>query len=417
MSDHNSDRAKLAPVAPGSGGAKAQPSTALNSLTGLRFIAAIGTFLFHATLMVNPLNFSWPMITPFADDSVAQRVSELFSYSGFVGLSFFFVLSGFVLTWSARPGSSVRTFYRRRLAKVFPNHLVMWVLAMLLFAGGVVTWRVWLPNLFLVQAWFPDFKISQAMNVPAWSLCAELFFYLCFPLLLRPISRLSTRGLWIGAGAMVAGLAVYQVALMTIIPGKTTPGPPLLADLQYWLGYLFPAGRLFEFVLGMFVARIVLARKWIRVGPLLATVILAVSYVVTLFVPANFALNLVTLAPIGLVVGAFANADLEGKRTMLRGRVMVFLGKISFAFYLVQMVTVFYFRAVTGGARYSVPVGILVLLGLFAMSILGGWLLFRFVETPAMRWWGRKRDKPVALAPAPGDDPASRDVGGERRAA
>lgn len=62
----------------------------LSSLTGLRFFAAIGVVFYHLRIYFAPIG-----------DSLA-----IFSY-GFTGVSFFFILSGFVLTWS-QP-SDVRT--------------------------------------------------------------------------------------------------------------------------------------------------------------------------------------------------------------------------------------------------------------------------------------------------------------------
>lgn len=44
-------------------------------------------------------------------------------------LSFFFVLSGFVMTWSARPGDTATAFWRRRAAKIYPLHAVTWFAA------------------------------------------------------------------------------------------------------------------------------------------------------------------------------------------------------------------------------------------------------------------------------------------------
>ena len=79
----------------------------------------------------------------------------------------------------------------------------------------------------------------------------------------------------------------------------------------------------------------------------------------------------------------------------------VWFRKISFVFYMCEMVTIFYLRYVTGGPKFSTPVGILVLLGLFAATVLGGWLLYRFVEMPMMRRWGRKRP---GLVPVSGVD-------------
>ncbi|WP_340686938.1 acyltransferase [Amycolatopsis coloradensis] len=418
MSDSNGDRARLVPVSPGSGSATTQPSKTLDSLTGIRFVAALMTFLFHITVLVNPLDFSWPAISPFADTGLAESIYWFFGYSGYIGLSFFFVLSGFVITWSAKPGTSARAFIRRRLVKVFPNHLVMWAAVMLLFAGGVVSWQVWLPNLFLVQSWFPTYTISQSMNVPAWSLCAELLFYLSFPFLVKPLFRLSSRGLWIGAAAMVVGLGLYQLAVSTFIPGPAAGSGVPMSDTQYWLAYLFPVGRIFEFLLGMFLARIVITGQWpARLGPLVATLIMAVGYAATLFVPVQLALNLITLAPIGIVVAAFANADLRGTRTLVRGKRMVFLGKISFGFYMCQAVTVFYFRAVTGGPKYDLAGALLLSLGMFAMTLLGGWLLFRFVETPMMRRFGRKPGEPAAPVQPRGADLKSPDASEERSAA
>lgn len=419
MSDSNGDMGRLVPAGPGSGGAATatQRPKALNSLTALRFIAALMTFAFHTTVMVNPLNFSWPAISPFADAGVAKWFSWFFGYSGYVGLSYFFVLSGFVITWSTRRGTPARVFIRRRLVKIFPNHVTMWAVVMLLFAAGTVSWRVWLPNLFMLHAWFPTYTISQSINVPAWSLCAELFFYLSFPLIVRPVSRLSLRGLWIGAGAMVVGLGLWQLAVNTLIPGPAAGSGVPMSPTQYWLAYLFPAGRIFEFLLGMFLARIVAAGKWpVRIGPLVATSIMVVAYAATLVAPVQASINLITLAPIGIVVAAFANADLRGTRTHLRGRRMVFLGQLSFGFYMCQSATVFYFRAVTGG-KFATPLALLLIVGLFAMTLFGGWLLFRFVESPMMRRWSRKREKPAVPARAPGADPNSPGAGEERSAA
>lgn len=416
MSNSNGDVAKLSPVSPGSDSAAPPPPKSLDSLTGMRFIAALMTFLFHTTLLINPLNFSWPAITPFADLEVAAWAAQAFSFSGFVGLSFFFLLSGFVITWSTRPDSSMRTYLRRRLVKVFPNHLVMWALVMLIFAGGVVAWTTWLPNALLIHAWFPDFSISQSMNVPAWSLSAEMLFYLSFPLLIKPISKLGTRGLWIGAASMVVGLALYQLAINFLVAGPAAGDPSAMSPMQYWLAYLFPPARMFEFGLGMFLARLVLADKW-RMGPGLATVIMVVAFAATYFVPIQAALNFTTLAPIGIVVASFARADIRGTRTFLRNRPMVFLGKISFGFYLVQVLTVFYFQKALGGMTFSTPVAILFLAGLLVTSAIGGWLLFRFVETPMMRRFGRKSRKPAAPAPVQSVETTSPAATQEREAA
>src|ERR1700724_2566259 len=94
----------------------------LPSLTGLRWFAAFGVFGFH---MLHSPELS-------ADPGMRAVLTVAFQ-SGAAGVTFFFVLSGLVLTWAARPEDRAVAFWRRRVARVVPNHVVVWVgvLAML----------------------------------------------------------------------------------------------------------------------------------------------------------------------------------------------------------------------------------------------------------------------------------------------
>ena len=103
----------------------AQPATSdsvshgrrdLPSLTGLRFVAALMVFGFHSAgygVTTTP----WWHLPQF----------------GFLGVAFFFVLSGVVLTWSTRPGQSAGAFWQRRFARVYPSHAVTAVIAIALY--------------------------------------------------------------------------------------------------------------------------------------------------------------------------------------------------------------------------------------------------------------------------------------------
>ena len=79
-----------------------------NSLTSLRFVAALLVFANHI------------------GDAYAREGSALWQVleSGFVGVTFFFVLSGFVLTWTHSPADRPGQFFRRRIARIVPNYFV-----------------------------------------------------------------------------------------------------------------------------------------------------------------------------------------------------------------------------------------------------------------------------------------------------
>ncbi|HYA44548.1 MAG TPA: acyltransferase family protein [Acidimicrobiales bacterium] len=84
---------------------------------------------------------------------------------GSSAVALFFVLSGFVLAWSAKPGAQARAFYVRRVARIYPVHLVMLAAAAVLPVVQVArSVTVALPSLFLVQAWSTNLNVVYGMN-------------------------------------------------------------------------------------------------------------------------------------------------------------------------------------------------------------------------------------------------------------
>ncbi|MGP4115522.1 acyltransferase family protein, partial [Streptomyces sp. 4N509B] len=308
-------------------------------------------FLAHATLLVSPLDMTSP-VSFFADADTATRLADFFAPAGNIGVSFFFVLSGFVLTWSWAPGGRATSFWRRRVLKIYPNHVVVWILAMWLWAssGPVETW---LPNLFLVHTFTNDPTVIFSVNHPSWTLCAELLFYALFPAFILLVRRIPERALWLWAGVMAAGVAGMALTTKYLIGGAAIPGLDLTLN-QQWFGLYFAPPRLFEFVLGMVLARIVAAGRWPRrVGLAPATALFALGYWAALALPDPYGFSLATIIPVSMIICAAAASDLAATTTpvtgrfgagWLRSRLMVWLGTVSFAFYMVQAVIIFYGR-------------------------------------------------------------------------
>jgi peptidoglycan/LPS O-acetylase OafA/YrhL len=378
----------------------------LPSLTGLRFFAALLVFLTHSMLTVNPLKPT-TQINFFADPDVANALATIFGQSAFMGVSFFFILSGFVLTWSTPPGDGVFAFWRRRLLKIFPNHVVMWVACLVLFAAAYTPFVAWLPSLFLVQSFFPVLTIFTAVNPPAWSLCCELLFYMLFPLLIIPIRRLARNRLWLGALGAVAGIVAVDLFTVFVLPDAPLFPGLRLSFPQQWFSYTFPPARLFEFILGMMLARIVQERLWPNIGKLPIFALAALGYLGTIVAPPPYSFGLVTAVPLSAVICAVATADLRGARTFLHSPVMIWLGNISFGFYLCQAVVIWWGRPrIFGDGTFGIPAAIGLEIVLFGLTILAGWLLYAGVERPVMRRWSRKRRPTVRSTPAAPVSPA-----------
>ncbi|MCQ8772440.1 acyltransferase family protein [Streptomyces telluris] len=372
----------------------------LPSLTGLRFVAALLVFFFHLS------------VEKLYDDSANPVLSKIFNPAGGVGVSFFFILSGFVLAWSAKPNRPAREFLRRRLAKIYPNHLLLWVLTLplLLLFGEQVAAGSATANLALVQTWIPRLDFFFSVNRPSWSLCCELFFYLMFPLLARFVGRLGRTGTWTVVAATVAG-----VWLLPVVAGLLHGGPGMPLDVshpeldsgvsvrQYWLVYAFPVSRCLEFLLGIAVAKLVKDGAWPRIPVAVATGLLAIGYAAAVQAPVLYGLSAITVIPLTLFIPAVTMADLEGRKSPLRSRSMVWLGEVSFAFYLVHQTVLRIGHDLLGHDRsWNAWTASALAAAFAAVTLLIAWAVYRWWEMPAMRLLTTRRSSRKSVPVAAG---------------
>jgi len=344
----------------------------------MRFVAALLVFLTH----VSNREF-------FSDQTINTVMVTVFSKASVLGVSFFFVLSGFVLTWSVRSTDTTGRFWRRRLVKIFPNHVVTWLLGIILFlvAGKAVTVAATVPSLFLLQAWVPVPQVIASINGPSWTLSCELVFYMAFPLLHRLLDKIPARRLW-----LTAGLAVLAVIVMPAIAGLLPqyPKSPWGGGSAWgtWVLYAAPPVRMIEFLIGMVMARIVLSGQWIRLRLSNAALLVLGGYALMLVLPGLWGWGASTVVPLALFIPAAAMADVNSTHTPTRGRIMVRLGEWSFAFYMIHyLVLLAVVAMLPSGRQYPVPVALALIVGVLAASIGAARLLHRGVELPLMRRW------------------------------
>ncbi|WP_395398573.1 acyltransferase family protein [Arthrobacter sp. UC242_113] len=291
--------------------------TRLDSLTGLRFIAAMLVVLYHASVTLVPEMY--PLVS-----------------MGQTGVTFFFLLSGFVLAWSMKPGTSKRQFYWRRFARIWPLHALTALAAVVLvFAtqGGQSVPQL-LASLLLVQGWLGDKEWVYSYNGVSWSLSCEAFFYAVFPFLAVRLSGLDAGKLFrIGAAVFFAAVALVSV-LLGFLPGFDWGA----------LFYTFPAFRVAEFIVGVCLA-IAMRNGWkprfgVGTGAAAAIGSVLILEVVDGVAPWHTAGPLagaLCIPGFALLIAAYADRDRCGGRpTFASSSAMVKLGEWSFALYLVH---------------------------------------------------------------------------------
>ena len=139
----------------------------LNQLTFTRFIAAIFIVIFHYGQKVAPFN--------------NEFISFIFKGAD-VGVSYFFILSGFVMiiAYSNYSKISIIDYFRNRVARIYPLFIIAILLVLIqqIIKREVDFIGLFL-NVFMIQAWIPGKILS--LNSPGWSLSVEFIFYLLFP--------------------------------------------------------------------------------------------------------------------------------------------------------------------------------------------------------------------------------------------
>ncbi|MEV7385559.1 acyltransferase [Streptomyces sp. NPDC091215] len=349
-------------AAPPSRPRPAAPAASLPSLTGLRWMAAVLVFGLHVH------NFRY-------FGGTGARLMDWGFEAGASGVSFFFVLSGFVLMWSARPGDRAPRFWWRRVARVYPVHLVTVGIALVMMLTlprqPRPTLLQGLADVFLVHSWWRPWW--QTLDPVSWSLACEAFFYAAFPLLALLLRRLGGRG-----ATLLAALSLLTVLALAWTDSHQWWDQPITS---------FPAARLPEFVLGAATARLVLLGRWRGPG-LEASLALAVIgyFLVPQVATDGYAATACTITGFALLIPAAAQADLRGLPSLWRRRWLVRLGELSFAFYMVHLLVLRTGTQLLGTRpRFDLVTGAAAAAVAFAVSLGLSWLLYEGVERPARR--------------------------------
>ncbi|MCK2221106.1 acyltransferase [Actinomadura sp. ATCC 31491] len=394
------------------------PANYILSLTGLRGVLAIVVFGNHF------LGLNLTFDEKATRQSAGHGLLEALFANATVAVSAFFILSGFVLTWIAGPDDTVRRFYRRRFAKVYPIHLIttLVALALLVAAFGWPAWTVVAQHLLLLHAWVPSEFSYFGLNGVTWSLSCEAFFYLCFPALLAVLNRARTGALYATVAGCVASVFVvpYLVSGVFVVtrpdpfemvPTSVTGGPFL-----YWFVHVFPLMRLPEFVVGIALALLVKQGRWRGPNLPASLVICVAGWELNNLLPGYLHVIAGMLIPWTLLVPALATADLSAARSPLRWGPLVWLGELSFSFYashlIVQEQIVGRIGEWLHGLGWVPAAGpwhwyqwVPFMLLDFAIALPVAWMLFRLVELPAQRLLRPRGARPVAV-PAPAVAPS-----------
>lgn len=133
----------------------------------------------------------------------------------------------------------------------------------------------------------------------------------------------------------------------------------------------------------------------------------AVCYALTYVIPDTFRLSLIMILPLSALIATVAVRNLNGKHGFAGSRVGIWLGDVSFAFYLVQYpIMALLVRVVARGHAMYLPGFLLMSAAVFVLSMIAAAALYHGIDKPIMTRWARKKPKPPLPQPVPAAVPA-----------
>ncbi|HVZ18733.1 MAG TPA: acyltransferase [Terriglobales bacterium] len=355
------------------------------ALTSLRFFAALHVFLFHLDAI---------KIKTFT--GVANRLQMI----GYVGVSLFFVLSGFILTYvHGERELTPSVFYRERVARIYPAYLFSLVVT----APGFFYVCIVLKNMdipffawfkthvgvcaamvpTLTQSWHP--QAALAWNPPAWSLSVEAFFYILFPFLLPRLLRWTDRNLVI----LIAACCAVSFTLPSLYCWLKPDGVANVSDASltlWWLNALKfnPLARLPEFLLGASCGVLFLRGKFNRRWAVPLTLASLIAFVTVMLASPHIPYPLLhngILPPAfaALVVGL---ALRPAFMSWMNYKPLVLLGNASYSLYLLHSFVLGVYFVPEGKLKTYGPLGTAI--G-YVLPVVIAILVYRFIEEPARR--------------------------------
>ncbi|BDB28824.1 acyltransferase (plasmid) [Cupriavidus sp. P-10] len=308
--------------------------------------------------------------------------SSTFFDHGYLGVDGFFVLSGFILAhnYDPSPGRKLdwSAFLVARIARIYPVYVVcLFVMAVAVIARDTVLQSDTLGSgrysasgffleFFMLNAW--RYAGAGGWNDVGWSVSAEWFAYVWFPIFLLVAPRLNRKRLFSMAVCMVAILATVELTSSDHL------------SLSGGLARLVP-----EFMLGVLLCRLretLPNYQGARWGGLCSSGVCVIGVVL-------WADTIVVIGAAGLIFSLSYKKD--ALTDVLSLRALVFLGEVSYCIYIVQRIPQYLFKF----ARYRLPdleamPGVVQALLLFGLTLAAAIFLHFAIEKPMRAWINRR---------------------------
>lgn len=345
----------------------------INSLQSLRFIFAIMIFIHHYTI----------------------NGQGLFPIGGACGVSFFIILSGFVMAagYSVKieePTFNYKSFILKRLIRLYPLHILCLLSFICIHIShlNMMEYIKLIPNVLLLQSWIPIKHIYFSGNAVSWCLSDMIFFYTIFPFLWK---KLKTQHNCV----FLFVILMLYLCIMTLLPKAY--GHALL--------YISPIFRLQDFIIGMLTYKFYAKLKESQAG----RIILGLSFFkksvvelssITLLIFAiilaphieeryYFAFLWWFIMPVLILIFALFNKTGGAFSRILNTKILTSVGNFSFSFYMIHQLAIGVLNRIAHKLNIDLLWSIQMAI-IFSVILIISYIVYHHFEIPISNYLKRK---------------------------
>lgn len=341
------------------------------ALTGLRCVAAYLVFFHHFNL--------------FPPGSLLNAFSKELN----IGVSIFFVLSGFLIADRYQSNFSLsrsylKVYFLNRIARIYPLYFILTLLTFILapYAYDKLNWQpyftfeIFIYNITFLRGFFDSILFTGIMQ--GWSLTVEESFYLIgAPILF--LARFKFKLLFFLGFFLFVGIVLVQISKIN--------ATDFVSSYYFMFNYTF-FGRIFEFAIGIFLSIAIQKNEnhFVKWSTLIGFIGLFLSIIALSFYPDTYMeINIFRLSISNFTLPIFVALMLNGlikEKTwvskLLSTKTALVLGKSSYAFYLIHL-GVLQILISNYLTLFSSTIATILL---FAMLIITSIILYYTVEEP-----------------------------------
>ncbi|WP_160137058.1 acyltransferase family protein [Chryseobacterium sp. c4a] len=287
-----------------------------------------------------------------------------------VGVSYFFILSGFIMIVAYHKKDKIEYFdyYRNRFARIYPLYVLGLLLYLVTRYSNFSIYKGFL-YLFGLQSWIPG--EAMILNFPGWSISVEFLFYLLFPLLYNYFYSKGNKSIWV---VTVIIWIMTQVFCSLYVDSSYYKGPH---TASHELLYYFPLMHINEFLVGNLAGLFFVKNSGQKNYDVSVVIIFGLILLSLIFLPWFYHNGLMALLFIPLIVLISKNNGILTKVFSLKP--LEYLGEASYAVYITHIPVLYILREVVSKYNFSID----IVFGIYIIVvILTSILFYQCIEKP-----------------------------------